>query len=343
MYQSKLGKYNKNYFENDNEDAKRKKEKLTQMSGGIVSISYAVLILLKLWTSNGTQSSSSSLFSFWNDMQVMSTPKKNRILYYTFFSMGASLFTHVLIDLFQHAHNNTKPSIGVISDGNFNNNNNNVTPVESNKEKKSEQLIINGPLGTKLEYLGNGSFIVNSNTEFKNKNFVGILCGGSGIVTIFPLIEKWLQNPTDKTKIVLISINYELKDVLMQTELEKLALLHPNRFRVHFCLQNAPSNWTYSTGFINQTVIMKFFPPVSKQSLVLCCCPTNLSDSINNKEILMKLPPPSDGKIASVHSSSSSIQNAAFLKFQLAFKSVFENLLKGIIGNEADGGDFVVL
>lgn len=48
------------------------------------------------------------------------------------------------------------------------------------------------------------------------------------------MIEEVLSNPDDKTKVTLLFANVSPDDILLKSDLDKLAQKHPDRLKVHY-------------------------------------------------------------------------------------------------------------
>ena len=68
----------------------------------------------------------------------------------------------------------------------------------------------------------------------------GMLAGGTGVTPMFQVVNAILRDPRDKTQLSLIFANVTEDDILLRTELDTLAAVHPN-FSVHYVLNNPPA------------------------------------------------------------------------------------------------------
>jgi cytochrome-b5 reductase len=61
----------------------------------------------------------------------------------------------------------------------------------------------------------------------------------------------------------------------VRPELEAIAKKHPDRFQLHYTLDNPPNAWAYSTGFISKDMIAKYLytPDASKKIQIFMCGP----------------------------------------------------------------------
>lgn len=140
--------------------------------------------------------------------------------------------------------------------------------------KLGDSVDIRGPIG-RIEYTGNGAFLVSSSTAgsvTKTASHIGMICGGSGITPCLQVIRDILKKPTDNTQISLLFANQTEEDILLRKELESCAAQHAN-FKFWYTVDRAPSSgWKYSTGFISEEMIREHMPS-GKDCLYLLCGP----------------------------------------------------------------------
>lgn len=101
----------------------------------------------------------------------------------------------------------------------------------------------------------------------------GMIAGGTGITPMFQVTKAILSNPRDTTKISLIYANVSEDDILLKKEIDEFAEAHPDRFSVHYVLNNPPEAWTGSTGFITKELIQEKLPFPSDICKILICGP----------------------------------------------------------------------
>lgn len=102
---------------------------------------------------------------------------------------------------------------------------------------------------------------------------LGMIAGGTGITPMYQVIKHSLSLPEDKTVISLIYANVNEDDILLRTELETMAKQHPDRFNIHYTLDNPPAGWTNGHGFVSATMIKEFLPAASSTTKILVCGP----------------------------------------------------------------------
>lgn len=151
-----------------------------------------------------------------------------------------------------------------------------------------------GPKGH-LTYFGKGKFTVKQMRkplEERQANHFGLIAGGTGITPIMQLVRAIFRDEKDnKTTMSVLYANQSKSnkkkvqgfnlfntsthslqfyfsfyfiyfttaedDILLREELESFASKYPARFRVHYTLDRPPSDWKYSTGFINKEMLEK--------------------------------------------------------------------------------------
>lgn len=151
-----------------------------------------------------------------------------------------------------------------------------MTPVIHNL-KPGDTLDFRGPM---LKY----------DWEKNQKQNVGMIAGGTGITPMLQLIRRiFHEESTDKNvKVSLIYANQTEDDILLKSELDKIAKEHPDRFKVVYALDKAPTNWTGVTGFVNKEVIQAHLPgPQDDNSIIFVCGPSPMVKSIAGETILM--------------------------------------------------------
>lgn len=76
-------------------------------------------------------------------------------------------------------------------------------------------------------------------------------------------------------------------DILLENELEELALKHPEQFSVYHVLNEAPdSNWTQGVGFITKEILNEKLPTSHGEMKVLVCGPPPLVKAVTNVSLI---------------------------------------------------------
>lgn len=84
------------------------------------------------------------------------------------------------------------------------------------------------------------------------------------------VIRAVLKNPSDKTELWLIFANQTEEDILLRKELEAI---QSDRFHLWYTLDRPPTNWKYSSGFINTEMCRAHLPAPSSDSMLFVCGP----------------------------------------------------------------------
>ena len=133
-----------------------------------------------------------------------------------------------------------------------------------------DKMDIAGPFGL-IEYKGQGVFnIKRKDIVYKH---VGMMSGGTGITPMLQLITAVLKDPEDQTHLSLLFANQTEEDILVRDMLEELSLKHPTRFSLWYTVDRPPSDWKYSSGFINEDMIREHLPAPSADTVILMCGP----------------------------------------------------------------------
>lgn len=126
-------------------------------------------------------------------------------------------------------------------------------------------------IGDKLRVKGpKGQFVYSPNLT----GGLSMIAGGTGITPMYQILRSVLKNPDDKTRVNLIYANVNHEDILLRSELDKLAQTHADRFTLYYVLNNPPSGWNGGTGFVTKEHIKQFLPnPAENNSKLLICGP----------------------------------------------------------------------
>jgi cytochrome-b5 reductase len=130
-----------------------------------------------------------------------------------------------------------------------------------------DSMMMKGPKG-RLQYTPN------------SKAELGMVAGGSGITPMYQVVNAILKNKADKTKVSLVFGNVTEEDILLRDELDQLARMHADRFRVHYILDKPPKEWAGSKGYITQEVVKANLPAPGPGVLMLRCGPTPMMEAM---------------------------------------------------------------
>jgi len=130
-----------------------------------------------------------------------------------------------------------------------------------------DKIKIVGPT-SKFVYLGHGKFKLGNMAEFKVER-LGLICGGTGIAVMYPIVKKILDDPTDKTTVNLLFTNRTEQDILLRSELETAA--SDPRFKIYYSLDNPPAEWQGFTDYVTKEMIQKTMPAPSRDTFMWVC------------------------------------------------------------------------
>jgi nitrate reductase (NAD(P)H) len=135
-----------------------------------------------------------------------------------------------------------------------------------------DYLDFKGPVG-EFEYLQNGNFILEGEGECKARCF-NMVAGGTGITPVMQIAAEILRHPEDPTRMSLVFACRVEEDLLMRETLEEWAANFPDRFKVHYILSDGwPSNWQYSTGFVDKALFQEHLYEPADDVFTLMCGP----------------------------------------------------------------------
>jgi len=141
--------------------------------------------------------------------------------------------------------------------------------------KLDDTIDVRGPSG-KLTYSNPGELEIRDGKKplvtRKCRN-LGMIAGGTGITPMLQVIKAILKNPLDKTNMWLLFANQTEADILLRSDLDKIAKEHKDRFHLWYTLDRAHDGWNYSTGFINDEMISNHMPAAGPDAQILMCGP----------------------------------------------------------------------
>mmetsp|Transcript_32947 Transcript_32947/g.33559 ORF Transcript_32947/g.33559 Transcript_32947/m.33559 type:complete len:960 (+) Transcript_32947:91-2970(+) len=147
--------------------------------------------------------------------------------------------------------------------------------------KVGESIDVKGPLGH-VTYEGRGKLILN-HIPFKVRKFA-MLCGGTGITPMFQVIKAILRDDQDNTEIFMLYGNRTENDILLEPELNEMALNHPKRLHMLHVLSRPKSKEPKKGtvyGRMSASMIRDFIPPGSEEgAIALMCGPPALLDDV---------------------------------------------------------------
>lgn len=139
-----------------------------------------------------------------------------------------------------------------------------------------DPIEIRGPIGA-FEYLRQGTYSIFEKQAFSRR--INMVAGGLGVAPMVQLAAHIIRHPEDPTQMSLLYACRDESDLLLRSVLDQWAELFPTKFKVQYILSDSwPSNWRYSTGFVDALVLEAFlFPPNDDVLTVLCGPPIFVS------------------------------------------------------------------
>jgi len=121
---------------------------------------------------------------------------------------------------------------------------------------------------------------------------LGMICAGSGITPIIQVLRAVLQHDDkddepEKMELWLLDANKTEEDILCREELDEYSVKYGKKgdasmadghLRIHHTLSNAPENWAFSAGRINDEMLQKHLPLPADDALILVCGPQGMID-----------------------------------------------------------------
>ncbi|MFP4527779.1 MAG: ferric reductase-like transmembrane domain-containing protein [Candidatus Kapaibacterium sp.] len=111
-----------------------------------------------------------------------------------------------------------------------------------------------------------------SHVFFPEDDEIAFIAGGIGITPIMSMLRH-MRDTDDPRKVTLIYANHTEGDIVFRRELEEMAeKQHPNLTIVHV-LDSPGEDWQGETGYVNDEIITKYIPDLSKMAFYICCPP----------------------------------------------------------------------
>lgn len=149
--------------------------------------------------------------------------------------------------------------------------------------RPGEEIEVKGPSG-EIRYVGEGKFLI-GDKKFRYKNITLVL-GGSGITPGYQLVSRILSSrkeggKRDDTKIKVVDANKTEADILLRSELDRLAKDHPDQFRITYVLSSPSEQWKGEKGHVTKEILQKYgFPPSEENVALLCGPPTMIQKAV---------------------------------------------------------------
>ncbi|KAI8873729.1 ferredoxin reductase-like protein [Ramicandelaber brevisporus] len=104
---------------------------------------------------------------------------------------------------------------------------------------------------------------------------LGMVAAGVGIAPMMGLLNVFLNDPNETTKLTLLFSSRTTEDFYYKQEIDEYADKFPDRFKVHYTLtaaKNVPEGWSGRVGRIDDNMLRETMPaPANKDVMVFAC------------------------------------------------------------------------
>lgn len=176
------------------------------------------------------------------------------------------------------------------------------TPISKESDKGFFDLLIkkypDGKMSSHIHSLKPGDLlevkgpIPKFKVEANMADTIGMIAGGTGITPMYQIIQKLLNDPNDKTNLVLVFGNVTEQDILLKTQLDQLAEKH-ERFKIYYAVDKGKFG---HQGFINKDLLSKALPKPSDNVKLFVCGPPLMVKAISGS----KAPDYSQGELGGI-------------------------------------------
>merc|ERR1712166_1089691 len=128
------------------------------------------------------------------------------------------------------------------------------------------------------------------------KKEIGMIAGGSGLTPMLQVIEELLESGDDQTKLTLLFCNQTPDDIILKDRMEALAAKYP-RFKVHYCVDKASSEWSGFTGYVSVDMVKSIMPAPIDGNMIMVCGPPPMYKAICGGKKFEKGKPPAQGEV----------------------------------------------
>ena len=99
---------------------------------------------------------------------------------------------------------------------------------------------------------------------------------------MYQLIRAIFSNPSDKTRVTLISANRTEDDILLKRELEDLENTYPQRFRAFYTVDKPSDGWQLGKGHVDKELLKTVLPEPKQENIkVFVCGPPGMYKAIS--------------------------------------------------------------
>lgn len=134
--------------------------------------------------------------------------------------------------------------------------------------KPGDSVEVKGPM-PKLKY------------ESNKYQKVGMIAGGTGIAPMLQVLEKGLNDQSDRTQFSLLFGNVSPKDILLKERLDELQRKYPERFQVHYLVDKPADGWKGDVGYVTPELVKKYLPAPGASSFIYVCGPPPMYKAVS--------------------------------------------------------------
>merc|ERR1712166_1525600 len=143
------------------------------------------------------------------------------------------------------------------------------------------------------------------------KKEIGMIAGGSGLTPMLQVIEELLESGDDQTKLTLLFCNQSQDDIILQDRIQALAAKYP-RFKVHYCVDKASSEWSGFTGYVTPDMVKSIMPAPADGNMIMVCGPPPMYKAICGGKKFEKGKPPAQGEVGGFMKSMGYTEDMVF-------------------------------
>ena len=146
-----------------------------------------------------------------------------------------------------------------------------------NNLKIGDTINVEGPFG-KFAYEAPGRISVCPEYTSKTKKVADVkrvffIAAGTGLTPIYQTLLDIVNNPNDKTEIILLFCNRKEHDIFLRKEIEAMQ----PRIKVVHMLDDPSPEWKGLKGRVNPEVLNSVFPLNDKETFYVSCGPSAFS------------------------------------------------------------------
>ena len=148
------------------------------------------------------------------------------------------------------------------------------------KLKIGDKINVEGPFG-KFAYEAPGRISVCPEYSSTTKKVADVkrvffIAAGTGLTPIYQTLLEIVNNPNDKTEIILLFFNRKEEDIFLRKEIEAMQ----PRIKIVHSLDTPPVRWKGLTGRVNPELLNNVFPLTDKETYYISCGPSAFSTAV---------------------------------------------------------------